>query len=329
MKKRLIALLVPLALVLLCAAGGTAAAGEGLPDEAYLTEDALTISFDESVPLGASPGAVGWEPTVAYGTVTYRGGGSCPATIDASNLADGYVRVSCNAGAGARLKVLITGPDKVRYTYNLKNDGTYETFPLSAGSGSYKIGVYKNISGTSYSTLYTKTVRAELKDEFVPFLRPNQYVNYTADCKTVAKAAELTAGVTDELQKVAAIYDYVVHNVSYDMRKAATVQSGYLPDVDTILETRKGICFDYAALMAAMLRSQGVPTKLVVGYAGEVYHAWLTVYTEETGWVEAVVFFDGSTWKRMDPTFASTGRESKRIIDYINDPANYQQKFLY
>ena len=41
-------------------------AGEGLPDEAYLAEDALTIAFDESVPLGASPGAVGWEPTVAY-----------------------------------------------------------------------------------------------------------------------------------------------------------------------------------------------------------------------------------------------------------------------
>ena len=326
MKKRLLALFLLLALPL---ATANIAGGMQSSDDIYLDEDALTIVFDESVPLGAAPGMVIGQPTVSYGTVTYKGGGSCPVTIDASNLADGYVRVSCNAGAGAKLKVLITGPDNVRYTYNLKNDGTYETYPLSAGNGSYKIGVYKNISGTSYNTLYSKTVRAELTDEFAPFLRPNQYVNFTADSKAVAKGAELTAGITDELQKVAVIYDYVVHNVSYDMRKAASVQSGYLPDVDTILETRKGICFDYAALMASMLRSQGVPTKLVVGYAGDVYHAWLTVYTKETGWVEAVVFFDGSTWKRMDPTFASTGRESKRIIEFINDPKNYQQKYLY
>lgn len=59
--------------------------------------------------------------------------------------------------------------------------------------------------------------------------------------------------------------------LTYDKKKAQTVQSGYLPNVDQVLASKTGICFDYAALMTAMLRSQGIPTKLVVGYTGNVY----------------------------------------------------------
>lgn len=135
-----------------------------------------------------------------------------------------------------------------------------------------------------------------LKDELAPFLRPNQYVNYTEDSQAVALAAELTAGMTDNLEKVKTIYDYVVQNISYDRLLAAKVQSGYLPDIDQVLAKKKGICFDYAALMSAMLRSQEVPTKLVVGYTGSVYHAWINVYSEEEGWIDAAIYFDGQEW---------------------------------
>ena len=107
------------------------------------------------------------------------------------------------------------------------------------------------------------------------------------------------------------------------------MQSGYLPDVDEILASGKGICFDYASLMAAMLRSQNIPTKLVVGYTGYVYHAWINVYAQESGWVEGVIFFDGSQWKLMDPTFASSGKSSDAILAYIGDGTNYSAKYFY
>ena len=107
---------------------------------------------------------------------------------------------------------------------------------------------------------------------------------------------------------------------------AATVTSGYLPDLDTVLSKMSGICFDYAALMTGMLRSQGVPTKLVIGYAGDVYHAWINVYSSSTGWVEGVVYFDGVNWQRMDPTFASSGGAG--VMDYIGDGTNYSAKYI-
>ena len=37
-------------------------------------------------------------------------------------------------------------------------------------------------------------------------------------------------------------------DVTYDEDKAATVETGYLPDIDETLSTGKGICFDYAGL---------------------------------------------------------------------------------
>ena len=125
------------------------------------------------------------------------------------------------------------------------------------------------------------------------------------------------------------IYDYVVNTLTYDAKKAASVQSGYLPVLDDVLAAKTGICFDYASLMVGMLRSQGVPCKLVVGYAGTAYHAWINVWTEETGWIDGVIFFNGSEWQRMDPTFASSGKGSEAIMKYIGDGSHYTTKYLY
>ena len=249
------------------------------------------------------------------------------AIVDYSNAEQGYVMVCYTGSTEKRLKFRLKGPHTT-YTYNLPV-GKWETFPLSDGNGTYKTLVYRNTSGNKYTTALSDSITVELEDEFAPFLRPNQYVNYTNATNTISKAAELTAGKTDTLEKVACIYDYVVQTMSYDREKAATVKSGYLPVLDEILEAKKGICFDYASLMAGMLRSQGVPCKMVVGYAGSAYHAWISVWTEEYGWIDGVIFFDGTAWQRLDPTFASSGNQSEEIMQYIGNGKNYKEKYFY
>jgi len=169
----------------------------------------------------------------------------------------------------------------------------------------------------------------QLADEFKPFLYPNQYVDYAQAVNTIAKAKELCENTTDALEKVGIVYDFVVDELSYDKQRAANVKSGYLPDLDQVLAEKKGICFDYAALMTGMLRSQEIPCKLVVGYAGEAYHAWISVYTEKSGWIDGIIYFDGKAWQRMDPTFASSANKSAEIMKYIGDGANYTVKYLY
>ncbi|MGN1350873.1 MAG: transglutaminase family protein [Anaerovoracaceae bacterium] len=338
MKKGLFRRLTAFALCGTLTAVSLAGCGGSVSSDAEITSeaDALAVYQDsgvvmdideEAIPMGGAAAAVSTTlMPQASGTVTQ---GNSKVTIDASNTKDGYIMVKYLAQTNKKLKLIVKGPSGTGYTYNINKIGSYETFPLSDGSGSYTVGVYENISGTSYSTVFSTTISVQLLDQFAPFLLPNQYVNYTADSQVVKKAAELTAGKATDLDKISAVYQWVITNLTYDKQLAATVQSGYLPDLDKVLSVKKGICFDYASLMTAMLRSQGIPCKLVVGYSGSAYHAWINAYTNEGGWVNSVIYFDGTTWKLMDPTFASTGRQSDAIMKYIGDGANYQAKYLY
>ena len=95
------------------------------------------------------------------------------------------------------------------------------------------------------------------------------------------------------------VYNYVIKQYKYDKKKAKTVQSGYIPNLDKIYKQKKGICFDYAAVMTAMLRSQGIPTKLVIGYTGNAYHAWISVYSKKKGWITGAIYFNGKKLKMM------------------------------
>ncbi|NBI64433.1 transglutaminase domain-containing protein [Clostridiales bacterium] len=247
--------------------------------------------------------------------------------IDASHTGQGYVMVQYS-GSNSKVKLQVKAPDGSAYVYLLSQKGEYETFPLSAGSGNYALTVFENVSGDMYSTAFSQDIQADIEDEFLPFLYPNQYVWFTKESKAVDKGKDLVAKAHSDLQAVEAIYEYVIGNISYDEVKAANISYGYLPVVDDTLKDGKGICFDYAALMAAMLRSQNIPTKLEVGYASEAYHAWISVYLKEAGWIDDIIEFDGNSWTLMDPTFAASNDKSD-LKDYIGGGDNYQLKYSY
>ena len=102
---------------------------------------------------------------------------------------------------------------------------------------------------------------------------------------SVLKGTELAKECCSDLDVIENIYYFVTQTITYDEEKAQSVTYGYIPNPDETLSLGKGICFDYASLMTAMLRSQQIPTRLEVGYAGEVYHAWISCYVDEIGWV--------------------------------------------
>lgn len=264
-----------------------------------------------------------YEPA-APGTETI---GSSSLTIDISNRNQGYI-MARYTGASAKANIQLTGPDGVIYKYFLTPSDAYTALPLTAGSGSYQIDGYENITDNKYAILFSESVDVQLEDELLPFLYPNQYVNFNSGTKAVATASEVVAGASSDLDAVADIYHYVIGHVSYDEAKAESVTSGYLPVVDETLETGKGICFDFAALTAAMLRSQNIPARLEIGYSGDIYHAWISVYTPETGWIDNLIEFRGDGWTRMDPTFASSNENNEKILKYIGDGSNYTTQYI-
>jgi DNA-binding transcriptional LysR family regulator len=125
------------------------------------------------------------------------------AVIDYSHMSDGYVCANYT-GTCPKVKLRITGPDTVVYTYDLHGGG-YETFPLSSGDGYYDVTIYENISGTNYATCLYADLDVQITDAFSPFLYPNQYVNFTADSKVVAKGQELAEGASSDLEVITRI----------------------------------------------------------------------------------------------------------------------------
>lgn len=252
--------------------------------------------------------------------------GSSFVTIDISNSSQGYM-IASYTGDCKNALIQVTGSDAIDYRYYIKPNKT-AVIPFICGSCSYTITAYENVQETEYGFLWTESLDVSLEDEVLPFLYPNQYVNFNKKSKAVKKAKQLDAGKKDTLETIQTIYNYVIKNITYDYDKAENVKSGYLPVVDKTLKTKKGICFDYAALMTAMLRSRGIPSKLVIGYTGDIYHAWISVYTKEKGWIDKVIQFDGNKWRMMDPTFASSA-EDEDTLNYISDETNYTEKYVH
>ncbi len=334
-KKKMLPVTLALSFLMLLSSCGQSAsegASEGvmIDDIPYVGQ--VQVEFDDETKIEDEPAILAQSPSVPNSVLKPLASGTEvkeneKAVIDYSNIADGYVMAKFTASTKKKLKAQVTGPTTT-YTYNL-DQGKWATFPLSDGNGNYKVSVYENVSGNKYSTVLSVSFKVKLTDQFAPFLRPNQYVNYENAPKTIKKAAGLVSKKDNELTKVKKIYNYVVKNLKYDTQKAKTVQSGYLPDLDKVLAKKKGICFDYAALMTGMLRSQGVPCKLVVGYAGSAYHAWISVWSEDTGWIDGAIYFDGTSWQRMDPTFVSSAKNSASIKKFVGDGSNYSPKYLY
>ncbi len=315
----------------------------GSPDEGggggLFTDSSPTKELDLDTVASMPAVPIANEPVASGGHVESTEMGA----IDYSNASDGYVMAKYTGQptsdpTDVKFVVLAPGMDSLEdaYRYNIAQDGEYYAFPLSEGNGSYELQLFKRTSGNSYATLMSVTVDAEISDPLKPFLIPNQKIRYEPNSLSVKLANELTKDETGVVKKTESVYNYVIKNIVYDKEKAAGIDSNpaYIPDPDETLRTKKGICYDYAVLTAAMLRSQDIPTKVIFGYAAvspgspPVYHSWISVYSDETGWIDKIIEFKVDIWTRMDPTFAA-GANDKTMAEFIGDGSNYTDGFFY
>ena len=257
--------------------------------------------------------------------------------IDYSSSSDGYFMAKyTGAKTGSDLDIVLLvntpNPQFPQYQYYLSQDGEYGVFPFSEGNGSYIISIFKRLQGNEFTQLMAVECFVSIRDELLPFLVTNTKVRYSGQSLSVKLASELTKDDESFFDRVGSVFSYVVSNISYDTGKAEAAARGelisYIPDNDQILRGRKGICFDYATVTTAMLRSLGIPTKVTFGYASTgatnetVYHAWISVYSVETGWVEGIIEFSSNGWTRMDPTFLSSSN-TKSMANFIGNGDNY------
>ena len=226
------------------------------------------------------------------------------ATIDFGNATQGYVMIK-HEKTDIKLRVRIS-MGATEYTYVLNGQNAFEVFPLQMGSGKYRIQVLSRGVRNYYTAVASKTLEVDMADPNIAYLYPNQYVNYSESSKAVAKAAELCEGLQTDREKFRAIYNFCSRRIIYNFQLALAPSREHRVDVDKVLAERKGICLDYAVLMACMLRSQGIPAQVVIGHADGAYHAWNKVLLE-------------GKWYRCDATYAATSG----IADVYQEERHY------
>lgn len=128
-----------------------------------------------------------------------------------------------------------------------------------------------------------------------------------------AKALAVTAGLTSTEAKAEAIIRFVTDHLTYDLN-AASRNKGALAG----FQTGTGVCQEYAGLFVAMSRANGIPARLVYGWArdiglegklgGENRHVWAEYYDANKGWIA------------VDPTFAE-GQANLLAFDAQNHVA--------
>ncbi len=247
------------------------------------------------------------------------------ASIDVSSANKGVVMAE--GKSASRLKLLVTHGD-MSYNYDIPGDGTPITCPVNMGDGEYTFAVMRNVSESNYVEIASASANVKLESEYAPFSQPNMFCNYNDSSACVAKARELTGSATNVGDAVRAVCNYIVDNVTYDNDKAAKVVkvTGYVPNPDETFSTNKGICFDYASLGAAMLRSVGIPTKIVTGYVSpnDLYHAWIMVYIDGS-WQSAKFSVNPQSWSRVDLTFAADPSNQ----GLVGDGVSYTERYVY
>ncbi|MBQ8263763.1 MAG: transglutaminase domain-containing protein [Clostridia bacterium] len=216
---------------------------------------------------------------ILLSTGTFAAGGK---TIDTSTASEGFFTVEYAASESLKMKVGITF--KGETTYHNYYPNTECTYTFDEGNGSYLIELYRNVYGTKYKRVTSTRVNVKIEDKMAPYCASTSEINFAENPAVVAKAAELCEGLDTVDEKIIAMHNYMAKNFRYDYKFAAAVRSGavtnYTPDTAVTLTTKRGVCYDFSALFAAMCRSQGIPCAMAKGYSGDYYHAWNMVWVD-------------------------------------------------
>jgi|GEM_PF-1333045 len=164
---------------------------------------------------------------------------------------------------------------------------------------------YCSVQDINYSDLLFKDLTQE---KFLKELHPerrNLLLNW-GDNENEGRIKQLAESITKNIDstiyKTMLIQDYLRDELFYSL-KPGMARNGKQLDY-FLFESKKGYCSYFAFAMTLMLRSIGIPARVVVGFAPDMKNSTLNFYDVRSlhghAWVE--VFFDDYGWLTFDPT---------------------------
>ncbi len=138
-------------------------------------------------------------------------------------------------------------------------------------------------------------------------------------------ARQMTAGADTPAQKARAIENHLRRDYGYTLELLSKPVDD--PLAYFLFQRKKGHCEYFASSMAVMLRTLGIPSRVVTGFQSGVYNpmtGWQVIRASDAhSWVEA--WIEGRGWTTFDPTpFDTSGGESGLLsrLELLSDTAS-------
>lgn len=151
------------------------------------------------------------------------------------------------------------------------------------------------------------------------------------DPRVRSLAAKIAGTSASNFGKASAVETYLKTHYGYTLQlPRAAVQD---PLANFLFERRQGHCEYFASAMAVMLRTLGIPARVVNGFRSDEFNDLTANYVvrakDAHAWVEA--YFPGYGWQTFDPTPAgSTGTPQgwARLALYVDAASSFWQEWV-
>ena len=153
----------------------------------------------------------------------------------------------------------------------------------------------------------------------------------TFDPRVRQLAQQVTGASKNPYDKATEIERYLQTNFAYTLQLPSTPPKD--PIAQFLFERKAGHCEYFASAMAVMLRSIGIPSRIVNGFRGGEFNAVSGKYIirarDAHSWVE--VYFPGEGWVAFDPTPAGTAPsavEHSQFAMYLDAMRDFWREWI-
>ena len=172
---------------------------------------------------------------------------------------------------------------------------------LARGDGSYRLG-HPPPEGFFYD-VYGWLGDTGAADDFLGARERRQYLSLPQLDPRIAELARSTVrGLDDDTDRATAVARYLRRAYGYTLELPSHQVAD--PLAHFLFTRKKGHCEYFASAMAVMLRTLGIPSRLVTGFESGIFNPLTGLYviraSDAHSWVEA--WLPGRGWVTFDPT---------------------------
>jgi transglutaminase-like putative cysteine protease len=211
--------------------------------------------------------------------------------------------------------------------------GAYRLLAADSGGAVYDFDQARPVTRYEADSDIAKPSPAELRAAAGNY--PPQIATYLRlprlDSRIPPLTAKITQSATNDYDRASAIENYLRTHYGYTLQLPRTQLKD--PLANFLFERRQGHCEYFASAMAVMLRTIGIPSRVVNGFRSDEFNDITGNYVvrakDAHAWVEA--YFPGYGWQTFDPTPAGNGGTPQgwaRAALYLDAMASFWREWI-